>query len=237
MINYIIATYAGNDKRQNDLQKQCLQVQFENIYNKKSSLVKQITVVCPKALNPVPNYYQKEKWLKKFQDKGIDIVFMDYKGQNKHHSYDQYIQAYIAYPDFDYYIIMEDDYFMELKDYDTVLVDLHRKKFPNGIGYLCSMKMPKKGGGKDIASISNGIISNKLFEIRNKNMLKSFYNTKTYKDNNQIRFSYFLGYINDYVKEYKVIYWHYRSQSLVYYNNDKVSIISPIEVLIPELNK
>ena len=234
MINYIIATYAGNVKREFDIQKQCLQVQLENIYNKKSSLVKQITVVCPKVDNPIPNYYQKEKWLKKFQDKGIDIVFMDYKGENKHNSYDQYIQAYIAYPNFDYYIIMEDDYFMELKDYDTVLVDLHRKKFKNGIGYLCSKTLTGHAHGPIIASVSNGIISKNLFDLKNKNndILNMYYKNKSYKGNPQIKFSYFLGNMNDYSKEYNVLFWNSSTKKVVRHSKKPISIISPVEILI-----
>jgi hypothetical protein len=235
-INYIISTYSGSlgKKRINKLDPLCLQIQFEKIYEKKNTLIKQITVVCPPIKDAYPEYYQKEKWIKLFGEKGIKIVFMDYIGDNTHFSYDQYILAYLKYPNFDYYIVMEDDYYMNLDNYDVILVDQMKKKCINGEGFLCSASTKTPGRTNDVAHVSNGIISKKAWENVNKNgtILQDFYEKIVPKGIPQIKFSRLFGRIEDHGADYRVLFWHSPSRVIrTITKSPKPDLINPVQVL------
>ena len=205
---YVIATYS------NDLKSRMaegtgyadpalvLQVQFEQLEivfrnkraNRVPNLVERIIVVCPEPREKRKQvYYQYNKWATIFQSLDVPICFLDYTGFNRHHSYDQWLQGYIYDQtnnanENKYYFLMEDDYCIDPRNtwFDLELVDIYKRTFPNGIGYLCGMcgSMTGMSGSTRVtihphhAAVSNGIITTKTFEQVDKvptNVLQKFY--------------------------------------------------------------
>jgi hypothetical protein len=100
-LHYIIATYPGT-KTEYALEIQLQQLLTIILAGQTTSL-KQITVMCtrckPEHTEKV-YYYNKEKWLDIFAHNcpNVTLVFENYVGENKHASYDQWIQGYLLYP-------------------------------------------------------------------------------------------------------------------------------------------
>src|SRR6478752_9724721 len=143
-LNYIIATYSGiyrtHENKEYVLQRQ-LQQLYKILKAGKLSLLKQVTIVCPTPRHPAyPKYYQSRMWSYVFEREfpHVKLVYLDYHGANEDHSYDQWLQGYVAYPNFDYYLFMEDDYCFDLQQtaFDRALVDMYLRRFPENIGYL-----------------------------------------------------------------------------------------------------
>ena len=220
-ITYIIASYAGKDHDSNkDLSEYVLQIQlaqlknlfdYKNLHDAHNSIEK-IIVICPTPRGEVfENYYQKEKWLDI-----LPIEFIPYIGENKHHSYDQWIQGYLHHPTSDYYLLIEDDYYIYPKyvHIDTELMGYYCRSFPDGIGYLATWAPsdPRIEQVKDHghhAAISNGMISRQTFE-KIPNILDTFYRTTSGRWP-QVNFSrLFLDHgiqIKDFSGEYDMHYW------------------------------
>lgn len=176
MLNYIIATYNGN-KLEYTLQTQ-LQTLYSLIMRKQTKYLSQITIVCPPTKSKhkaFDYYYQKELWLELFNQTDIKLVYLDYEGENNTASYDQWLQAYLAFPNFEYYIFIEDDYTVHpsLVDFDTKLVGNYKKNV-NDTGYLCSYAS-KLHGFPHHAAISNGIVNNKTLKLLGENILEDYY--------------------------------------------------------------
>jgi hypothetical protein len=170
-LNYIIATYAGTHT------EYALEVQLQNLLTiilaGETSCLKQITVMCPevKPQHTVKQfYYDKIKWVKIFTlfCKNVKLVFQNYVGENKHASYDQWLQGYLWYPDFDYYLFIEDDYFIHpsklnfdsdiIKTYNDIL-----EKNKTTVGYICSYATTTNHHYH--ATISNGILNKESLEM------------------------------------------------------------------------
>ena len=179
MLNYIIATYNGN-KVEYTLENQ-LQILYTIVMSNELKYLSQITVVCPPTKSkdkPFEYYYQKEKWNKLFKPTKVKLEYMDYVGDNNNASYDQWIQAYQKYPDFKYYIFMEDDYYIHssLTNFDEILVDYYNEKVKDNmnIGYVCSFAS-KLHGFAHHAAISTGIINKNTLELLGDDVLQDFY--------------------------------------------------------------
>jgi hypothetical protein len=204
MINYVIASYSGiiklrkGDETSPYVLQYNLSALFDILLKKKKygieNLISQVTIVCPKPrTEPYPNFYRKDYWVEQFATHlpNVAIVFMDYVGENKHASYDQWIQAYLKYPDFDYYMLIEDDYCIHptCVSFDAELVDMYKENFSNDIGYLCSMA-GNMGCPTYHAAISNGLISGKSFKSLGPDILTKYYNVGIQTNNAcQISFS------------------------------------------------
>jgi hypothetical protein len=172
-----------------ELAEHVLQMQLQKILelfnNKKRAnivnAIEKIIVICPTPRGEsFSMYYCKDKW-----ESLLPIEFVQYKGENKHHSYDQYLQGYLAHPTSDYYIVIEDDYFMDCtyNTVDTDLIKSYRAIFPDNIGYLATWapvdpKYEQVQAHGPHAAISNGIISRDTFE-KIPNLLSSFYSDTT----------------------------------------------------------
>jgi hypothetical protein len=246
-INYIIATYSGIIDKRVEYESMVLQMQLKNIthiikykkYHKIYNNIKYITVVCPKARGiSYPNYYQKEKWIKIYEYLDTELKFIDHKGENKNHSYDQWLEGYLEHPNCDYHLLMEDDYCINFRNYtfDNDIIKLYQQKFKNNIGYLTTM-VDKLSWTFLHAAISNGLISRETFETigNKKDILNIFYkNPNNYPD--QIRFSLMFTDINiplkDIRPEYTSYFWASHNKKLVSYNkgDTKETIFAPIQM-------
>jgi hypothetical protein len=228
------------------------------------NLIRQVTIVCPtpraetsmlathppqEDSNPAeecvsagyPNYYRKEYWTQQFATlhPEVKIVFMDYVGENKHASYDQFIQAYVAYPDFDYYILMEDDYCIhpQCTSFDTEMVDMFSKNLGK-TGYLCSYAAHL--GHPFHAAISNGMISGESFKLLGPDILNKFYNTKAKWP--QVQFSLLFTNIGvplaDMLKHYQAPFYRSYDDVKMYYNPHNIANVSftPVQFLYGDVD-
>lgn len=175
MISYIIASYAGSNRTSNgDFSASILQIQLSKLTSlspESKRVLGEVIVVCPTELKSraYPEFYQKEKW--------PGVRFIDFPGPNLFQSYDQYIVAMTRHAKHEYYLLMEDDYCLNVEENPNCLQDLllcYHDKFPNDIGYLCSMVHTNIEHGRH-AAISNGIISRKTRDILGSTMLDEFY--------------------------------------------------------------
>lgn len=172
MLNYIIATYSANSLEYS-LQLQ-LQILYSIIMQDKIKYLTQVTIVCPpvKANHKEHKfYYQKEMWSNLFNQTKVNLVFLDYKGDNKYASYDQWIQAYLAFPEFEYFLFIEDDYCIHpsLVNFDSILVDYYCDQ-----GYMCTFAS-SLNSLKHHAAISNGMVDKKTMLELGPNILQDFY--------------------------------------------------------------
>lgn len=245
-MNYIIATYAGT------LNEFSLELQMQNLFtilmNKQTKYIKQVTVVCP-PVKPEhtykSNYYNWDKWVKLFQNSlpNISLVYMDYIGENKHASYDQWIQAILKYPNFDYYLLIEDDYciYPSLLDFDTKIVDSYNKIVgENNIGYVCTYA-DKVMGHPYHAAISNGIINKKTIDkFADIDILKTYYKCADECGIEQVAFSnLFLQYeipVYSFHEIYTAVFWSSLRKCLELYSQNTISyMFIPIQFLLYQI--
>lgn len=248
-IAYIIATCAHN-KSNKDFHTKVLDYQLEQLHkiicSKKEknieNYIKYVIIVIPKTNAPneiISEYYQFDKWFSWFNSNDVKLVLLPYEGENKHHSYDQYIEAVYRFPTFDYYFIIEDDYFIncEQVDFDINLVKWYREIFPNNIGYLCTMV---DYGNPYHAGISNGLISlDSWKQVGLEDILSKFY--KVNHRIPQIAFSllFLENNVNilDCSNEIKVIFWRSYEQEIVDFTNydkdkKKINMILPFQTIL-----
>jgi hypothetical protein len=218
---YVIASYAGDDHGSNRefaagvLNTQMIQLMIA-LRGKRGqgipNLIADVVIVCPRPRGAVfENYYRWTEWRTILKPYGVSVFRLPYNGKNIHFSYDQWIQAYVAYPNYDYYLFNEDDYYLTSPRSDMYLVNEYRRKFPDDIGYLCQYVIEECGHGYHAAT-SNGLISRQTFEkvsTTPKDILDSFYN-HPYQDA-QVRFSRLFLEANIPIKDirdrYSVVHW------------------------------
>jgi hypothetical protein len=169
-INYIIATHALNTHRRKDagdnyayfVLRYNLYILSQNLTS--NSNIKQITIVRPNVEDNV-GYYNISPYDKIIEEKGIKVEYFDV--EDKGISYTQYIKSFKKYTDFDYYIIVEDDYTVNIKytDFDKILYDLYNKTFENNIGFLdCYSPLEGLHGHPHHSAITLGILSKKTID-------------------------------------------------------------------------
>ncbi len=246
-MNYIIATYSGTAIEYS------LELQMQNLYvilmNKKTQYLKQVTIVCP-PVKPEhtckQNYYNKEKWLNLFKNElpYINLVYIDYCGENKHASYDQWLQAIIAFPNFEYYLLIEDDYCIHpsVLDFDIQIIDTYKKLVgENNIGYVCTYADAIYGQPNIHpyhAVISNGIINrNTIDKFCNCNIIDLYYQRTLECQVQQIGFSdLFLKHnipVYSMHDIYKAIFWSsFRKQVELYSKNVMNYMFIPIQFFL-----
>jgi hypothetical protein len=169
-INYVIASWAG--KKGSICRDKLVNVyphpetylrEHLNHLTKVNHNLSQITIMkaLPTITEEVYNdYYNVSDLISKFSCP-VEIV----ECPNFALSYGQYLLAYLKYTNtFDYYIFIEDDYVANCDDFDKILVELYRNKFPvDNVGYLCSWALKTKNI-KFHAALSNGMLSSKSME-------------------------------------------------------------------------
>lgn len=194
-LNYIIATYPGT-KTEYALEIQLQQLLTIILAGKITSLA-QITILCtqtkPEHTEKV-FYYAKEKWLDIFTRvcPNVNLVFAEYIGENKHASYDQWIQGYKLYPNFDYYIFIEDDYFIHPSQltFDKDIIDSYNSILASrgsNVGYVCSYATTTNHHYH--ATISNGIVNKASLKILGNDILEKYYTCAEEYKIEQVAFS------------------------------------------------
>ena len=237
-INYIIATYSAPipSRMWDEKSEFVLETNLNCLYPIVNKNITQVTIVCPKPRSePYKNYYNKEKWIEKFKAiPHTKLEYLDYEGENTHASYDQWIQAYLAFPNFDYYILCEDDYTIRNKNFDVELTRIYKEKFPNNIGYLCSRA--GKNSHPYHAMISNGMVSRETFEKLGKNILDIFYSKNS--SFAQIKFSMLFQDDNisilDY-SEYYIVKFHPGGNKILDYSTKEglqEELFVPIQTIL-----
>ncbi len=243
-MNYIIASYAGT-KFEYSLEIQ-MQTLFTLLLQKQTTYLKQITIVCPPVKSKdvyKQNYYNWDKWIALFREylPHIGIIYMDYVGENLHASYDQWIQAIQKFPEFDYYLLVEDDYCIHptLSNFDSLIIKSY-KTLTNGseIGYACTYA-DKVMGHPYHAAISNGIVSKKTIQqFGELDILKEYYTCADEYKIEQVAFSnLFLKYdipVYSLHNLFKAIFWSSYRKKVECYSPDTIEsqFFIPIQYLI-----
>lgn len=237
-VNYMIATYEAKTSNPSRIQNQKLlpddTLHFHMLSLKE--LIKtlvlpltQITIIKPKCtVEKYENYYRFDEWNEMFKNENVKIEILEFEYSNLF-SYGQWIGCYEKYPNFDYYILMEDDYVFVKHDFVNILIDLFKQKIPNGCGYMSMWCPTDFYNYPKHAAISNGIIDNKAMSKFNLELFK-----KNTHDNSQVYFSVYLTNngvtLCDFMEEYKALFWE---TFLRNFSNDNVTetLIVPIQYL------
>ena len=128
---------------------------------------------------------------------------------NMAQSYGQWVRFIVEHLDFDYYILIEDDYCFNNAKSISLLLSEHKKRLPDG-GFLCSriLNNPRHAG------ISNGVVDGKTInDISSRVALLDFVLTNPVKEYNnqpvyQINFALLFGAgLADISDTYSVPYW------------------------------
>jgi hypothetical protein len=136
-----------------------------------------------------------------------DIKEIDYP--NMAQSYGQWAKFLLENDDFDYYILIEDDYCLNNSNAISLLVSEHRQRLPGG-GFLCSkiLDNPRHAG------ISNGVVDGKIIREMSSRIdfLKHITTAPVKEYNNkpvyQINFATMFGdKLADIADKYSVPYW------------------------------
>lgn len=231
MINYIIATFSGQieSRKNREESEKVLAIQLNElkkifIKKKKQNIknyISQITIIVPECKIPIyKNYY--DTGLTKIED--IPIVYINYIGDNKDHSYDQWLQGIINNINFEYYLLIEDDYCIDSNNifFDKELIDIYNNSFELNKGYLSTLVWEKPILH---AAISNGFISKKTVEYMNDlcnlNILNEYYKLSGYP---QLKFSQLFNNFNiphkDLTNNNIILFWDSPSQKIKDFSND-----------------
>ncbi len=246
-INYIIATYSGISKKRERFDKgitpSTLQMHLDKLIEllPTTRIIKQITITRPKVdLNKCyKEYYEiKDKIDIIEKEFSIPVKVVDMNNYSTGVSYSQYRRAFQDYPNFDFYMLMEDDWIPIQKEFDTLLIREWEKHFPfhNSNAYLCLwyadiMKY------KAHAAISVGIISNKALTE-----LSKWCKMDTQLD--QYHFSLALQHIGTEIRDFsyngenwKILFWE-TSKGVIYDFSftikDKECLLAPLQYILKD---
>ena len=167
-LNYVIATYGGRsphrERHDRGMTPHILKLHLQQliiIFTQTTPVIQQVTIVKPYVPpeNTYPEYYDIQAELQQLRDLGIQVETVDTTNHTKGVSYSQWRTAFTAFPDFDYYIVTEDDWCPTLPNFDTLLA--------TGIedtkaDYLC-MWYTSIAKLKPHAAISVGILTRHAF--------------------------------------------------------------------------
>jgi len=176
-ITYIIGTYAGEWMKTNPFSKKMwsrnetdnetnlvLQKHMKALCHslKTTTYIRQVTIIKNGEAGGYPDYYDINDYITEIEKLDVEVVILTPEllfGS----SYSQYLYIYDKYPDFDFYIVMEDDWipFPEHKNFDQTLLNEYKKTNYNG---FLSAWVSTFRGRKELmprhSVISVGIISN-----------------------------------------------------------------------------
>ena len=176
-INYVIASYEGEIEGERIRNTRyfpsdiILKTHLEKIFQCDNKL-SQVTLMKAKCdRKKIENYYVNIEHLKE----KIEII----ECENYGYSEGQWLKAYELDKTFDYYLFMEDDYCPNMDNFDSIFMDIYKKKFPDNIGVLCSV----------VEGTKNYNIKNKKIPIHwegcvflSKETLEKLYNDKRWEN-------------------------------------------------------
>ncbi len=116
-INYIIATYSNPNKKEFYKNINKLKMTLNYLEEFKHQIF-QITIVV--AINFEDDDIDYINYLKSIENK-YEII---YKQNDVWLSYSSYYEAFKKFPNFDYYIMTEDDYYFCIDNFDKILINL-----------------------------------------------------------------------------------------------------------------
>ena len=154
-VNYLIACSSHRVNRidsSGSLGKDALRNHLQELAKTNTSRLAQVTIIraLPLTRNDDAAFY----WDIEEASKGIVCPIKTLDVQDRYFSYSSWMHAVRKYRnEFDYYIMIEDDYYPSLPNFVDELIRIHTEKLPNG-GYLNSFTT-------DIAAVSNGICDTK----------------------------------------------------------------------------
>ena len=165
-INYIIATHAGVSKSREQYDNDSNSVLQRHMsilcdILKTTTKITQVTIVkphIPSAKAVYSDYYDIGQSVSDIEKQGIKVVQLSPQYEFGS-SYSQYLHAYTQFRDFDYYIVMEDDWvpFPQHRGFDQTLIDEYKKVGSTGfLSSWCNIH-PQHGWH---SAISVGIIGN-----------------------------------------------------------------------------
>ena len=246
-INYIIATYSGISRRREKGDKGMtplvLQLHLEQLIKllPSTTMIKQITITKPKVDigESYKEYYDIDDKVKVIEEQfKIPVKCIEMNNYVTGVSYSQYRMAFQEFPDFDLYMLMEDDWIPVQSEFDTLLITEWNKQFTSydDNAYLCLwyasiMKY------KAHAAISVGLISNKALTELSKW-------AKMDVQLDQYNFSLVLQHITTSIKDFsyhgnnwRVLFWE-TSKGVIYdfYSNikDKECLLAPLHFIMKD---
>jgi len=204
-VNYLIAACAGRgwDASVNIDPDRILRHHFEELLKTDTSQLAQVTVCQALPINRRGDEATEKFWgVQDLADQlPCKVEFLPLPGGA--HSYGLWVQACAHFKqtgeDFDYYVLIEDDYYPAHHDFVEILVNEHKKKLPDG-GYLASFTT-------NHAAVSNGIVDVPSFreaieEIEEDEDIMSF----LYRGS-QVNFSLmFRGQMDDFADNYRILF-------------------------------
>lgn len=232
-INYVIAGWSGARACGQDpnLGKRYIVRHIEQLNRLKHNLA-QVTICNPH--NPHNEQYDKYvNALKELEleNKGCKIEILD--RPNSMVAYGSWSDAYAKYrQEFDYYILMEDDYLPVKDNFDTILVDLLNEKKAGYLGAFLSTTSCVPDGRKHMG-ITNGIASKEALEavFLKFGCLMAQYVEPNYWLN-QVNFSLAFmdaGYtIADWSDKFRVPFWYAQGSNMMEFAPN-----APDEIIIP----
>lgn len=245
-INYLIATYAGISSKREEGDKGItpfvLQLHLKQLIKLLPSctMIKQVTIIKPRVEDndKYKEYYEIQQYVDDIEVRfGIPVKFVDMQNYKTGVSYSQYRQAFQLYPDFDLYMLMEDDWIPMQEHFDKLLMNewyTHFKSVQDN-AFLCMWIMSCKKF-KPHAAISVGLISSVALKA-----LKSRFDISVELD--QYRFSLGLEVVGASIKDYstdtnwRILFWE-SSKGCIYdfspLRFDQQELLAPLHFLLKD---
>ena len=170
-VNYVIATYGGKYLRREQTDKGITESTLKRHLQKlivllpSTKYIKQITIGKPIVKEEVyKKYYDVQDEVNKIEELGVKVMFLRTPNKETGLSYSQWRETHKKYPDFDFYMVMEDDWIPNCSAFDSLLLDEWNKRIGhhNVPAYLC-MWYAKIHNLPIHAAISVGLISKSAF--------------------------------------------------------------------------
>lgn len=234
-INYMIAACAMRSIKGPSMGiegRDVLKLHLRELKKTDTSVLDQITIIRALPLYSGSCGNCKLYWDVDISGFGCNVVFVDFP--NYFFSYSLWLEAVQLYRNnFDYYILVEDDYYPALENFAEVLVDLHKKKLPSG-GYLNSFTVASFTPG-NIPAVSNGIVDAVSFlggiSQARPTPMKALVNSGGQRG---FGCTFFGSNVTDYTDTYRTLF---KSNELVEETHDrsrnfKQDIFNPIEYLV-----
>jgi hypothetical protein len=217
-INYIIATHAKtnpNREKTDKYSKYVLRYHLKilTLILQDNTEIQQVTIVCPDVPDDSGEYYSgNEPYINNLRSKGIIVEILPV--ENIGISYTQYIKCFKKFFNYDYHIIMEDDWAINTTytNFASILVNLYKKTFLNNVGFLdCWSPLYNNSGNITFwsqfhSAITVGIIS--------KETVLYFFGLENENNVNQLTFSSILTNSGVPIKDHhnsgfttKILFW------------------------------